>query len=200
MSTPKSASGLPPGTGRPPNRTTNATRATSSNPQLVTSTGGLQGLSGALLTPINVNQIPGASSYVMIHDSNNFDCEEDCIYYFRQEVGSEFEGQYVEVNRMIVKYRELGAATFSIGISAYQKSTDDFKVVTTQVSIPSVKLTNARKKVFPDGKVHIISIAPPKGIISGINPQAFISRKANSGPLSITKLVLCTYADEVPQI
>lgn len=184
----------------PPSRGAGSTVAISSNPQLLTSTGGLQGSLGALLTPVNINQIPGPSSYVMIHDANNFDTEEDCIYYFREEVGSEYEGQYIQISKIIIKYRELGKAKFFIGISAYQQKTDSFKVVETEVSIPSVKLSKDRLKNFPDKKIHIINIAPPKGVIQGINPQVYIRRVANSGPLSITKLVACGYSDEVPQI
>lgn len=176
------------------------TNSIASSPALITSTGGLSGAVGALLTPVNINQLPGPSSYIMIHDTTNFDCEEDSTYYFRQEVGSQYEGQYIEINKVILKYRELGVASFTINISAYQQKTDDFKTIAIDVDIPAVKLTIARKKTFPDGKIHIINIAPPKGVIQGINPQCYISRKGNSGPMSITKLILCTYADEVPQI
>jgi len=191
---------IPPGTGPPGKPKPPGNQGTVFNPALITSTGGLQGLTGAMMTPVIVTTIPKQSSFVMIHDPSNFDCEEDAIYFFRQEVISPFEGQSVQINRAIIKYRELDYAQFFIGFTAYQQKSDDFITLETPVSIPPITLKGNRLSRFPDKRIHIISIEPPKGIIQGINPQVYIRREKNSGPLSITKLILCTFYDEMPQV
>src|SRR6266566_4881483 len=53
------------------------------NPGLITSTGGLLGTNGLMLTPA-FNQITN-SSFLLTHNSSNFNCEEDAEYDFRQE-------------------------------------------------------------------------------------------------------------------
>jgi hypothetical protein len=167
------------------------------NPGLVTSTGGLTGATGLLMTPF-IN--PQGFSFVAIHNQTNFDCEEFASYYYPQAIpqvqGNPYqEGCVVNCNRIKLKYRELGVATFSINITIYVPNMDSF----TTYSFP-VKIYNPfNRKSFPDEKIHFrsVGISP---VVSGERPQVSITRNANSGPISITSLVLCGLADETPQL
>ena len=172
-----------------------------SNPSLITSTGGLIGINGLLLVPA-FNQITN-KSYIINYDSTNFDCEENAQYTYRQESNFERnpgEGREASFHLIILKYRELGYAKFSINITVFKQALDDFITIQIPVSIPRIPLTTKFRKVnFPDGRIHTTKITPPKGVITGERPEVSITRSMNSGPISITKLVLCGNADEAAQ-
>lgn len=178
----------------PPGGTNTGIKNTATNPQLVTSTGGLTGSTGLLLTPY-INTLNG-NSYVVVHDSNNFDCEENAEYDFRQEIPGNppQEGRNVSCHLIILKYRELGIASFNVNITVYQQLTDTFLTRPIPVSIKNKN----KNRVFPDKRIHTIKIglAP---VITGERPQVTITRLANSGPMSVTSLILCLNADEQPQ-
>lgn len=167
------------------------------NAGLLTSTGGLFGIGGLLLTPV-INFSTG-KSYIMLMDPTNFNCDENAEYDFPQEIPprqAPQEGRDVTCHIIILKYRELGYVTFSVNVTTFQKTTDSFITEQYKVSIPSVALSGVRKKQFPDERIHTLYI--PIQVI-GERPQVSVTYNANAGPLSIVSLVLCGNADELPQ-
>lgn len=184
----------------PPSTGSKGNGSTANNPALITSTGGLFGTSGILMAPA-LSTI-GGKSVIVYFNPNDFDCEEDCEYDFRQErdYGQiSGEGRTCTIHLIILKYRELGYADFSINITVFDRTTDSFNTVSIPVSIPFLSLnTTARKQSFPDKKIHTAYIYP-KPIIQGERPQVTITRNGLSGPESVTSLTLCGNADEIPQ-
>lgn len=177
------------------------TKTLGSNPGLITSTGGLLGTGGFLLTPA-FNPITN-NSYFIGHDPTNFNCDEAAEYDFRQECAFPnipySEGREVSIHLVILKYRELGFASFSINITTFKKAIDDFQTIQIPVKIPVIDLSKTRKATFPDGRIHTVRLAPPNGVVQGERPQVTITSNANSGPYSITKLIMCGNADEMAQ-
>ncbi len=173
----------------PPNINPNPpNRPLGGSPGLLTSTGGLFGINGVLLTPV-INNMTG-KSYILLMDSNDFNCEESAEYDFPQEIPpreSPQEGRDVNCHLIILKYRELGTARFNINVTTFEKDTDKFTTYSFPVIITAL---------VPDNKIHTryISISVP-----GERPQVSITRFGNTGPLSITSLTLCGNADTVPQ-
>lgn len=176
--------------------------------QLLTSTGGLSGTYGGLLTPV-FNPVTN-KAYIITHDPTNFNCEESVEYDFRQEavpIQGYYEGREMSIHEVVVKYRELGYATFYVNITVFKKLIDSFTTVSIPVSIPVIPFANIknaaakkqRMSSFPDGKIHTVRLAPPSGTIIGERPQATVTSKGNAGAYSVTKLILCGNADEGPQ-
>lgn len=167
------------------------------NPGLVTSTGGIIGFSGYLLSPV-FNTVT-KNSYVLVMDPNNFNCEEASQYVFPQTIpplNAPQEGRDVSCHLMILKYRELGVASFTITIWTFNKTTDSFQSVTYNISIPAIPLKGSRKLLFPDGKIHTLRIPIQ---VNGERPQPVIFSNANAGPYSIVSLTLCGNTDETAQ-
>lgn len=192
------------GGGFIPPRSSGSSSLIGSNPGLITSTGGLVGANGLLFTPY-INPITGRS-FISIHDITNFDTEENGEYDFRQETNygqQSGEGRDCSIHLIILKYREIDEAEFFINITVFKKDIDDFDTVQIPVSIPVIPFTNMskrRKQTFPDGRIHTVRITSTDSVITGERPQVSITRQANSGGFSITKLVLCGNADEIPQM
>lgn len=170
------------------------------SPGLLTSTGGLFGISGLLLAPaFNSSTF---KPYIIVIDPTNFNCEEAIQYTYRQEANYgklPGEGREASIHLIILKYREIGLANFSINITVFKKLIDDFNTVQIPVSIPTIPLKGARINKFPDGRIHTVRLSPPKGVIQGERPQVTITAAANAGPFSITKLILCGNADELAE-
>jgi hypothetical protein len=169
------------------------------SPGLITSTGGLYGISGVLLTPVLNNTT--RKSYILLMDPSNFDCEEPAEYDFPQAIpqvqGNPYqEGCNVNCHLIKLKYRELGIATFVINVTTYQKSTDAFTSYPYIISIPPIPLKGQRKKTFPDDRIHTLFIPIN---VPGERPQVTINSDGDAGPYSITSLTLCGLADEMPQ-
>lgn len=165
-------------------------------PGLLTSTGGLYGTNGVLLTPV-VNATTG-KSYIMLMDPSNFNTEENAEYDFPQVIPQGHEGEDVSCHLIVLKYRELGAAQFSINITTYVRNEDTFVTQPFPVTIPPLPLSKARQATFPDERIHTFYISLP--VITGERPQVTVTRNANSGPLSITSLTLCGNADQTKQL
>lgn len=164
---------------------------------LITSTGGLIGIFGALLTPCI--EPSSGNSFILTHMPEDFDTEEPAEYDYIQFAPENYEGRDVTINQIVLKYREIGKAKFSVNITVFNKTLDDFETVQIPVVIPQkALLTKNRKQSFPDNRIHTIRLAPPRGVIQGERPQITITRDANSGPISITKLTICGNMDEVP--
>lgn len=167
------------------------------NPGLITSTGGLFGIDGELLTPV-LNLTTG-KSYVLLMDPDDFNCEEDAAYYFPQEIPpreAPQEGRDVTCHLIILKYRELGPAKFNVNVTVYVRNTDTFDTKTVSVTIPPQGAKGNNPTTFPDKQIHTMYI-PFR--ITGERPQAFVTSKGGSGAYSITSLTLCGNADQAPQ-
>jgi hypothetical protein len=136
--------------------------------------------------------------YVIIYDPSNFNCEEAGEYDFRQEIPvvnqMPQEGRNVSCHLIILKYRELGVATFSVNVTVYNRLTDTFSTRSIIVNIQFVK-----GRTFPDKRIHTRYIGL-KPLITGERPQVTLTFNANSGPWSVTSLTLCGNADELPQL
>lgn len=148
------------------------------NISLITSTGGLIGINWILLTPFYDSRIK--TFYFAIYDSNNFDCEEDAFYDFKME--DVHPGRNVDVHKVYLQYRNIGIATFTINVTVVQY--DKVKDKTKFITIPKVIKIGTAK---PDSKIYDKYIDLK---IVGLRPQLRISRKANSGPLSIVTAML----------
>ena len=192
------------GGGFIPPKTPSASSKIGANPGLITSTGGLVGANGLLFTPyINPNT---NKNFLANHDITNFDTEESGEYDFRQETNygqQSGEGRDCSIHLIILKYREIDSAEFFVNITVFKKDIDEFITVQIPVSIPVIpmnKLSKKRQLSFPDNRIHTVRITPPDGAITGERPQVSITRVANSGGVSITKLIMCGNADEVPQM
>lgn len=170
------------------------------NPGLLTSTGGLSGKNTLLVTPVfNVTILKSA---VIGYNPSNFNCEDPCEYDFRQEANYgqiPGEGRTCTIHLIILKYRELGQASFSVNVTVFDQTLDSFITTAIPVNIPAIKLTKTRLKNFPDGRIHTLRLNPKGGPVQGERPQVSITINPNSGPVSITKLVLCGNADETAQ-
>jgi hypothetical protein len=154
------------------------------SPGLLTSTGGLFGLTGALYVPFfdSLNNI----YHAVLLDSNDFNCEEDAFYYFKVEDVN--IGRSCDIHKLVVVYRNLGIGkvTFGVGIYQPQAKTDALKFVTKTVT-KSLGNISANKKLYTQNFDLVIS---------GERPQAFFTRKANDGPISIVSVVMVGDAGE----
>lgn len=195
--------GPPPNIPAPPSKPVPSgnTKPLGTSPGLVTSKGGLYGVNGVLFTPLY--DTGTGRSFVVIHDASNFSCEEAGEYDFPQVIPGNppQEGRSVTCHLIILKYRELGIASFSVNVTVYTRETDSFTTVQIPVAIPILPLrTKQRKQNFPDGKIHTVRLYPPNGeYITGERPQVSVTYNASSGPFSVTSLILCGNADETVQ-
>lgn len=181
------------GTFNPPVKSgTSGSNKSNFSPNLLTSTGGLFGNTGALMTAyIGTN----GKCYIAIHDQTSFDSEEDAEYDYPQMTPpSQYQDLRIQTyNLIMLQYRELGTAKFTISIDYYNRINDQYLNKQIPISISNT----GKRKTFPDGKLHTRYI---DFVISGERVQIKILRKANSGPLSIVKCIPCGSADEVPQM
>jgi len=179
------------GVAPPPTPSTPPGSATSTplgaSPSLITSTGGLYGRGNILLVPF-YNEATKLS-YFVTYDSSNFNCELDCVYNFRlEEVAA---GREIDVHKVFLKLRDLGAVTFSVTVTAtqYNKSNQTETVNTQTVVIKNWGIGDKKlHSYFVDLKVV------------GECPQLSVFRAANAGPLAIIKAMLCGHSDEGAQL
>lgn len=167
------------------------------SPGLITSTGGITGASSVLLAP--VTDAITNNTYFTIWDSNIFDTEEDCIYYFPQE---NIKVNYdVSAYKMILMYRNIGKCTVTFNLSCFRKGQ------TTQNSNGSYTIKQGTYKVV--SKTMILGTNPPDNLLytvdiniinPGQRPQIWIKRPANKGPFSLISLGLYGNADEVEKL
>ena len=76
------------------------------NPSLLTSTGGLRGTAGLLMTPVINN---AGDSFILVHDPNNFDTEEDVEYDYPEVIPpiNYQDGRIASYHLLYYRYREL---------------------------------------------------------------------------------------------
>lgn len=156
------------------------------SPGLLTSTGGLFGSNYKLLLPV-FDAVLNRTFLAIIDPANN-DSETEAFYIFKQE--DVMPSRVVSVHKLVIMYRELGAAKFSVGVQVYIRKANKFY----QKSV----LCQIKKRIdpqvpFPDGKLREL---PVDLVIEGERPQVFIRRDANSGPLAITRVHMIGHADE----
>jgi len=156
------------------------------SPGLLTSTGGLAGASFKLLMPLFDSVFD--KTYCALIDADNNDCEEESFYLFRQE--DVMPGRICSVHKLLITYKELGVATFSIGVQVYLREPNKFYQNSVELKITK---RNQKGMPFPDGKLRTIAA---DFVIEGERPQVFIRRKANSGPLAITRVHMIGKADQ----
>lgn len=156
------------------------------SPGLLTSTGGLFGSDYKLLMPLFDETFD--KTYLALIDADNNDCEEEAFYLFKQE--DVMPSRVVSVHKLIVVYKELGPARFTIGVQVYIRKTNKFY---QQSKLLKITNRNDKDAPFPDGKLREL---PVDLVIEGERPQVFIRRKANSGPLAITRIHMIGHADE----
>ena len=156
------------------------------SPGLVTSTGGLFGGSFKLLMPLFDSVFD--KTYLALIDPDNNDCEEEAFYLFKQE--DVMPGRTVSVHKLLVYYKEIGPAKFSVGVQVYIRKTNKFY----QKSVPlQIKDRGDRTAPFPDGRLREL---PVDLVIEGERPQVFVRRRPNDGPLCVTRVHLIGKADE----
>jgi len=172
--------------GRNPYKPPSGKSTIHGSPGLLTSTGGLFGLNFKLLMPLFDSVFD--KTYCALIDPEDNNCEEEAFYLFRQE--DVMPSRFISVHKLIVVYKELGPAKFSIGVQVYNRDANKFYQTSKQVEI---KNRQDRTAPFPDGKLREL---PVDFVIEGERPQVFIRRKANSGPLCITRVHMIGKADQ----
>lgn len=135
------------------------------------SNGGLTSPLGVMLIP-SVN-ISGIGSYYWLNPANFNDPSSASSYSFKVE--DVLAGRTPTISRIIVSYRDLGVATITLTLSGI----DDNQAVQTNSITVNIGTTLATKKVC----TLIVGLA-----LSANNLQLTITRLANAGPVSITKI------------
>jgi hypothetical protein len=138
----------------------------------VTSTGGLDGIDGVVLTFGLSEFFPQAVGWKF--DAEDFNCEEDCEYHFRIEEIEPY--RQPTVDSIIIRYRDLGKVTvnaFIIGNVLGESKVSKIVVVTFG--------GKADKKIYTV-KFDLTCTFEA--------PQLIIERDALKGPLSITKILM----------
>lgn len=156
------------------------------SPGLLTSTGGLFGANYRLLMPLFDSVFD--KTYLAFIDPEDNNCEEEAFYLFKQE--DVMPGRVVSVHKLLVYYKELGAAKFSVGVQVYIRKTNKFYQKSVELKITDRK---DRTAPFPDGKLREL---PVDFVIEGERPQVFIIRRANAGPLCVTRIHMVGNANE----
>lgn len=155
------------------------------NLALLPVTGGLVGYQVNMLYPI-FDQLSG-NNMIYLMDSNNFNTEEDVEYNFRVE---EFEpGNEVTIHRIVIRYRDLGVVTFTVAVVS---ATTISKGIDTTVGSGNARIYTVGNQV-PTDKIYTLLVALK---VTTEAPQIKVFRKANAGPLAITKVkVWASYGD-----
>jgi len=155
------------------------------SPGLLTSTGGLFGLTGALFAPF-LNTKNG-TNYALLLDPFDFNCEEDAFYDFKVEDVN--IGRSCDIHKLVVIYRNIGQGKITFGVRVYQPQgkTDKEKFI-----VKTVTKTLGTKK--PNNKLYTQNIDL---VVSGERPQAFMTRRADDGPISIVSVVMVGDAGEL---
>jgi hypothetical protein len=154
------------------------------SPGLLTSTGGLFGLTGALFAPfLNTDS---DTNYALLFDPSDFNCEEDAFYDFKVEDVN--VGCSCTIHKLVVIYRNIGLVEVTFGVRVYQPlAVGNKKFVTAK----QTKVIGTKK---PNFKLYTENFNVEA---SGERPQAFMFRKANKGPLSVVSVVMVGDAQEV---
>lgn len=179
------------GGGRPPSggvtKPSTGVPGTAKSLANVTSTGGLQGSLGLLLTPFFVNNIRRFAFFA--YDTTDFDCEEDCVYNFKMEDVK--IGRVCDIHKVYFQYRDIGKVTMTWTVSAYLLNR-----TTGKESFPS-KSKTVTVGGLSDNKIHSKFVDLK---ITGERPQLSLLRKANNGPLAIITAMFVGNMSEEEQV
>lgn len=149
------------------------------SPSLITSTGGLNGGAFVLMYPAFINT---SSNYGFIQfDPFNFDTDEDCTYEFKTELG--LLARNITTHHLVILYRDLGAVKFTANLEIYLRESDSFKVQSKEIKMGGSK----------DNKLHTKKVG---FALTGERPKLSFTRKANDGPLSLIRVMLCATQSE----
>ena len=156
------------------------------SPGLLTSTGGLFGQRFKLLMPLFDSVFD--KTYCALIDPDDNNCEEEAFYLFKQE--DVMPSRVVSVHKLLVYYKELGIAKFTVGIQVYLRSVNKFQQKSVELTIADRKDRKAR---FPDGRLRVMLVDL---VIEGERSQVFIARRANSGSICVTRIHMVGKADQ----
>ena len=148
------------------------------NPQLLTSTGGLAGIFGQVLLPLQ-DMITGAGFFYVV-DPTNFNTEEDCTYFFRVETIK--EGQFPTIERIRIRYRDIGKVTVTFNVTGYTRD-GDYKTYSKTVTFGTDS-----KSGTPSFRIRTTYVDIQATLES---PQIVMQRAANAGPLCIIAVTPC---------
>ena len=141
--------------------------------------GGLSGTWGVLMFPLW--DITSSSMTFEALDLNNFNTEQPGIYAFRVEDFT--EGTTVTINRIRIKYRNLGPCKFALTLQGM------YSFITKLMQIgPGTK--NGQNRAIPNQADGRLYIAYCDLVFTDESPQLIISREANAGPLDIVSITL----------
>jgi hypothetical protein len=149
------------------------------------SNGGVSQLARVSLIPM-MNLGTGQAGHYAFDPLFGFnDPSNPSVYSFRVE--DVITGRTPNIINIILSYRDLGRVTVTFSLSG----TQDDQIVNA-VTMPSTQLgatvTHVLGNVVPTNKILTKFIAIQ---LTAQNLQLTITRRANAGPLSITKLVMC---------
>lgn len=150
------------------------------SPGLLTSTGGIFGTNFVVIAPI-IDSVRGTGLY-FTWNPFDFNSEEDTTYVFRQEEMQ--HARQVTIHKIVVTYRNLGKVKVTFSLSAYSNVNETFFSVPKTLVLGSIQ---ADRKLYTK-KIDLL--------INGERPYLTITRKANAGPLALTKVTLVGNANE----
>lgn len=141
-----------------------------SDPSLITASGGLTGFESMLLIPMYDPEFK--TYFVATFDYEDFNTENDCEYYYRQE--NPFPGRQITCSGARITYRNLGVCTVEVGVSTTQAIKSETRIIGTKA---------ADKKLYTEAFSFVVT---------GERPQLYVKRKADKGPLSIIEAYMIT--------
>lgn len=148
------------------------------NISLITSSGGLAGFEQAVMIPYFA--INGTEFCIGTFDVKNYDTEDSCEIWYRQE--EIIEGREITVTRVRIVYRDLGICTLTCTVETAQGS----KSITLKIG--SADFSGVVKTDYFDL------------VVTGERPQLKLKKEANSGPLNLISLTMITGVEMAEQM
>lgn len=147
------------------------------NPSLLPVSGGVSGLTSVVVAPGIDNN---GDLAMLFFDTDNFDTEADSVVQFRIE---ESEGVQVQINRLRIKYRNLGICTITVELIGMFSSA----LQTITLGNPTVMNGTRAVKSISDNRIYNAYV---DFVFTDESPQVVITRPAGNGPLSIISITL----------
>jgi hypothetical protein len=153
------------------------------DPTLITPTGGLFGIESLFLIPMLDDEL---GRYFGIFDIENFDCESDFFYDFKEE--EVLLGREITVNKVRIRYRNLGPFKLEAKVVAYSQIKKKF---VEESQIKNFGTSKADRKIYTDYFSFVVT---------GERPQLRLYKKAGWGQLAIVEASLCTATELAEQM